>query len=251
MAIAFGSSTTATANLGGNNAGTFSINVPASTSDNDMLLLAVVVSESSGVNSTVSGFTLARRHDGIQDGAGYDFDLCTQLFWRRASSEPASYTVTPDGTYGNYVAATMLRYTGVIKTGDPFRTVGSVSRTNAWANPQTSTTLSGVQATDMAFHVAGECLGAWNTNTFDLAGPGGGWTERGEVYMTAASSGKPGILCLEQLGSGSAPAVTASGTAATASNIGTVFVAGALMAEPAAAARPTIINTAVRRASVW
>lgn len=253
MPIAFGSQTTATLNAGGTPTATMTLNVPAGVADGDMLLAAIIVGESAGVSPTIPGWTLKRSHNGIQDGQPtYDWDLTTALFWRRASSEPASYTVTPDGTYGNWVAGAMLRYTGVISTGDPFRTINSVSRTNAYASPVSSVALTGVLTTDMAVHVTGTSLGNWNTDTYDMAGPGGGWTERGEVYQSAATSAKSGCLCLEQLGTGTAPSVTFSGTAATASNLRSVFVAGALMPEPdAVPAGPRVISTAVRRASTW
>lgn len=242
MAVAFGTSTTAT----GNDVTTFDISVPASTADGDMLILAVVVSESSGVTSTVPGFTQKMTVNG-----GADEDITCSVFWRRASSEPGTYTITPDGTYGNYAAASMLRYTGVIRTGDPFRTSATVYNATQ-GTPQTSTTLSGVQATDMAFHMAGVVMGSWNTNAFDLAGPGGSWVERGEVYMTVNNTGKPGILYVEQLGTGTAPTYTATGTAA-ASNTIWGFCAGALMEEPPVPPLGSKIYTSasVRRASTW
>lgn len=254
MSIAFQSATTATGNNSGNNAATVTINVPAGTANGDMLVLGVVVSEAVGVAPTCAGWTQKALHNGVQDGAGYDTDLVTALFYRRASSEPASYSVLTDGTYGNYAALAMLRYSGVISTGDPFRTSATVSRTNAvpFAASQTSATLTGVQAADMAVHLSGTAMGGWNTNAYDLAGPGGGWTERGEVYMTTASTGKPAVLFLEQLGTGTAPVVTGTGTAVTASNVYWVFAAGALIPEPAAVSGgPRVYATAVRRASTW
>jgi hypothetical protein len=72
--------------------------------------------------------------------------------------------------------------------------------------------------------------------------------ERGEIVATAATS-TPSVMAVEQLGTGSAPSFSATGT-------GTALVwnliGGALIAEPAAGGRPTIIiGAAVRRASVW
>lgn len=250
MPVAFGSATTTTLNAGGNNAATVSVNVPSSTADGDMLLLLVSTSESAGVVPTVSGsWTQKTTIDQVTSGDNQDNRLT--LFWRRASSEPASYTVTPDGTYGNYSALAMLRYTGVIRTGDPFRTTGTATGgATAGAGPKTSATLSGVQATDMALHFTGAAYSNWsNTNTYDLAGPGGSWTERGEIIMNVNTTGRPGHLALEQLGTGTAPTFTATGTGS--SNVVWCMIGAALMAEPAAVARPNIINTAVRRASTW
>lgn len=242
MPIAFGSATTATAN----NVASNSLSVPSGTVDGDMLLIGICVSESAGVAPTVTGFTLKASHNGVQDGGAYNHDVTTTLFWRRASSEPASYTVNNDGTYGKYAAMAMLRYTGVIVTGDPFRTSATVSRTNVIAGSATSVALTGVQASDMALHLAGACLGNWNGTDWNPAGPGGGWVERGEIIATAATS-TPGVLFVEQFGTGTAPAFTATGS----TNLGWVFAAGALMEEPAGGGASKIHSTAVRRASTW
>ena len=243
MAIAFGTSTTTT----GNNVTTSVITKPSSTADNDMLLLAIEVSESAGVTPTVTGsWTQKLRQDMVATGDNQDNTMI--LYWRRASSEPADYTITWDGTYGNYGVAHILRYTGVIRTGDPFRTTGvATSGASTTAGPVSSATLSGVQATDLAVHWSGACLSSWNGNDHNPAGPGGSWVERGEIVGTALTS-TPSVMAVEQLGVGTAPSFSATGT-------GTALVwnllAGALMAEPAASARPNIISTAVRRASTW
>lgn len=243
MPVAFGSSTTAT----GNNVTTSTINLPASTVDGDMLLLFIEVSESAGVTPTVTGsWTQKLRQDMVATGDNQD--NCTILYYRRASSEPSSYTITWDGTYGNYGAAHILRYTGVIKTGDPFRTTGvATSGASTTAGPVSSATLSGVQATDMAIHWSGECLSSWNGNDHNPAGPGGSWTERGEIVNTAATS-TPGVIAVEQLGTGTAPSFSATGT-------GTALVwslmAGAIMEEPASSSASKIYTTAVQRASLW
>lgn len=251
MPIAFGSATTTTLNAGGNNAATVAVNVPASTADGDMLLLLVSTSESAGVAPTVSGggWTQKVTHDQVSNGDNQDNRVT--LFWRRASSEPASYTVTPDGTYGNYSALAMLRYTGVIKSGDPFRTTNTASGgASAGAGPKTSAALTGVQATDMALHFTGSAFSSWNSQTYDIAGPGGSWTERAEILMNTASTGHPGILVLEQLGTGTAPAYTATGTGAA--NVVWAFIGAALMEEPAPPPKNQLVfTTAVRRASTW
>jgi hypothetical protein len=247
--ISFGSVTTTTLNAGGNNAATVAVNVPASTSDGDMLLLLVSTTESAGVVPTVSGGGWTQKTTIDQVTSGDNQDNRLTLFWRRASSEPASYTVTPDGTYGNYSALAMLRYSGVIRTGDPFRTTGTATGgATAGAGPKTSATLSGVQATDMALHFTGSAFSSWNTQTYDIAGPGGSWVERGEILMNVNSTGHPGHLALEQLGTGTAPTFTATGTGAA--NVVWCMIGAALMAEPVAVGRPNIVSQAVGRASL-
>lgn len=245
MAIAFGTSTTAT----GNNVTTSTINLPASTANGDMLLLFIEVSESTGVTPTVTGsWTQKVRQDLVATGS--NMDNTAILYYRRASSEPSSYTITWDGTYGNYGAAHILRYTGVISTGDPFRTTGTAfSGTDVTtAGPISSATLSGVQATDMAIHWSGECLSTWNGNDHNPAGPGGSWVERGEIVNTASTS-TPGVIAVEQLGTGSAPSFSATGTG---SALCWNMIAGALIAEPPAVALGSNIHTtAVQRAAIW
>lgn len=240
MAIAFGSSTTAT----GNNVTTSTINLPASTANDDMLLLAIEVSESVGVTPTVTGsWTEKARIDQVASGDDQDNTLI--LYYRRASSEPSSYTITWDGTYGNYGAAHILRYTGVIKTGDPFRTSVTGTGGGTPATSAASDALTGVQSTDLAVHWAGMCLSNWTGTDHNPAGPGGGWTERGEIVGTAATS-TPSVLALEQLGTGSAPTFSTVGA-----NVVFAFIAGALMEEPAGGSASKIYSTAVQRASIW
>jgi len=240
--IAFGTSTTAT----GNNVTTTVITKPSSTADGDMLLLAILVSESVGVTPTVTGsWTQKVRQDMVATGDNQDSTLI--LYYRRASSEPADYTITWDGTYGNYGAAHILRYTGVTKSGDPFRTTNvATSGASTTAGPVASAALTGVQATDLAVHWSGACLSSWNGNDHNPAGPGGSWVERGEIVATAATS-TPSVMAVEQLGVGTAPSFSATGT-------GTAlvwnFIAGALIADQGVIGRPNIVSQAVGRASL-
>lgn len=243
MPVAFGTSTSQV----GNNVVTSVIDKPASTADGDVLLLVICVSQSTGVIPTVTGsWTQKLQLDNVTSGVNEDNSLI--LYWRRASSEPASYTITWDGTYGNYGTASLLRYTGVITSGDPFRTTGTAFF-DLGAGPKTSATLTGVQATDMAVHFVGTAKGTWNTNTYDLAGPGAPWVERAESLMVTASTGMPGILALEQQGTGTAPAFNATGTASA--NLSWILFGTALVAEPSGSGAPKIYTTAVRRASTW
>ncbi|WP_409055856.1 hypothetical protein [Streptomyces sp. SYP-A7185] len=81
-----------------------------------MLILRVCVPKWVGVDPTVPGFT----QKATADGGGTE-DNTVVLFYRRASIEPASYTVTLDATFGNDAAISMLRQNGVISSGDPSR----------------------------------------------------------------------------------------------------------------------------------
>lgn len=239
MAIAFQNATSQVVGTGTSGI----INVPAGVADGDMLLLAVVVKES-GANPAPAGWTQAATVNGaaVQDNL-------TRLFYRRASSEPASYTVAMNVTYGNSSTLAMVRYTGVISSGSPLRTTGTANRTSALGTPQTSTTLTGVLATDMSVHAAGAVLASWNGADYTMAGPGGGWSDRVSSIATAADA-TPGVLMLDQLGSGAAPACTAAG--AGAANTAWCFCALALIAEPEPSGKNVrSVNVAVSRAASW
>lgn len=201
------------------------INVPAGTVNGDFLLLLVTVPQGLvggvAVNPTVSGsWTQAATING-----GGVQDITGRVFWRRASSEPASYTVTLGTSYGDYAALTMLRFKGVVSSGNPLRTTGTVFRSTL-GSPQTSVALTGVQSTDLAIHVAHVAKATWNSADYDLAGPGGSWVERGE-NVAIATDPIPATLAVTQFGTGAAPTFAATGTGAT--NTIWAFVALALI----------------------
>lgn len=237
MAIAFQTSTT----TGIGSASTGVINVPSGTVNGDMLLLAFALEES-GASPIVTGWTQAATVDG-----GGTQDNLTRVWYRRASSEPASYTVTFGGSYGDSAALAMLRYTGVVSSGSPLRTTATVSRVASLGTPQTSAALTGVLAGDMAVHAAGVVKATWNSAAYTLAGPGGSWSQRASIVASADSV--PGVLMIDQLGTGTAPACTAAGTGAT--NTAWCFCALALIPEPEATGANHILSTALRRASTW
>jgi hypothetical protein len=68
--------------------------VPGGVADGDLLILAVILGNPSGAGQlfpiTPTGWTILSA-TGVQDGSG--FDLTTNIYWRVASSEPASYLI--------------------------------------------------------------------------------------------------------------------------------------------------------------
>lgn len=220
MAIAFQNSTTASVSAGNS----FSISVPSGTTNGDFLLFAATVKQNDATPS-ITGWTQIAQ----ANAAASDTDNITTLWYRRASSEPASYTFNLGNTYGNSAAGVMLRYTGVLVSGTPYRTSNTKVPTGV-GTPQTSATLTGVQSTDMAIHFAGtELNGTWDGTNYTLAGPGGSWTQRANIIETSADS-TPGMIAIDQLGTGTSPTFTAAG--AGSARPGWVFIALALIPEP-------------------
>ncbi|KWT61667.1 hypothetical protein ADL21_11985 [Streptomyces albus subsp. albus] len=81
------------------------INVPSGLVNGDLLLLALALEES-GASPAVTGWTQAATVNG-----GGTQDNVIRVWYRRASSESASYTVTFGGSYGDSAALAMLRHT--------------------------------------------------------------------------------------------------------------------------------------------
>jgi len=237
MTIAFQSATTLLIDA----STTGNINVPGSTVDGDMLIMALVV-EKGAENPTVSGWTIA-----ASATTNPTFDNLTRVWYRRASSEPANYTITIGSASANSASVAMCRYTGVISSGSPLRTTNTTSYATL-GTPKNSESLTGVLATDMGIHVAGVVHDNWNSADYTLSGPGGSWNQRVSNVGIAADS-VPGLLMIDQLGSG---AVTACSTAGTgAADTAWAFVGLALIPQPDPPSGSKIYTTAVRRASTW
>lgn len=242
MAIAFQNATTAVVAAASN--GNITINVPASTADGDFLVTGFAYEQSA---SPADPFMSAAWNQITEFTGNPTHDLYVGVWWRRASSEPASYTVTTNGTYGDSSAAFMLRYTGVQSTGDPIRvSATSFSTTDPVAGPA----LAGLQSTDLAIQLAGVNYANWTgAGNITMAGPGGSWNQRAN-QMNDSSDSKTGIVVIDQINQGTGPTWTVTGETST---IGKVMLGFALIEEPAQAQNtPVIINQqAIRRTSLW
>ncbi|GII90622.1 hypothetical protein [Sinosporangium siamense] len=221
MAITFHNSTTAVSNTGPS----ITVPVPAGTVDGDFLVLSYVNNQSAS-NPALAGWNLAVT---VSDGT---IDLLSRLYWRRATGEPATYTITKGSTYGVESIAAISRYKGVAVTGDPIRTTGNaiIRRGGPYVGPA----LTGVTPTDLAIHSCGTALSSWAGRDYTLAGSGGAWAERVNIVSTDGTA-TPAVIVLDQLGAATGPTVTSSGVS-TYDAAGRI-AAVALMAEPAVAAR--------------
>lgn len=238
MAIAFQTASTAVFDA----ATSGSLSVPSGTVDGDMLIAGVICKQgASPANITISGFTSIASSNQATTNAQ---DGLTTVFWRRASSEPASYTVNTNATYGNNSSLFMLRYSGVITTGSPIGTSGTATP-SATTSPQTGPTLSGVGSTDMAIQVAGVEHVTWGGADITLSGPGGSWNQRANVPDNAADASN-GIAVIDQLGTGTGPSWSAS---STATDFLFMMIGFTLIAQPSGLVTEPSINTlqAVRR----
>ena len=241
MAIAFQTASTQ-ALEGGTGGG--SVSAPSGTTDGDFLIFGLYYEQgASPSNPSVSGsWTSIASVNGNPT-----FDGVCSVWYRRASSEPASYTVTTNGTYGTGTAAFILRYTGVITTGSPIRTSATTAPSNS-GSPQSGPNLAGLSATDLVIQVTGVNHNTWtSTNTTTISGPGGSWTQRANITDTASTASEPAIAAIEQFNQGTGPSWSATGTN---TDFGFARIGFALIEQPAAILlpEPSInIQQAVRR----
>lgn len=238
MAIAFQTATTVSLEGSG---GSGSVTKPSGTVDGDFLV-AGYINEQGSITPTISGTWTVITSVNMDP----THDIHVRCWYRRAASEPASYTITSNSTYGDSGAAFMLRYTGVKATGDPIRTSG----TSSGSSPLSGPTLSSLQSTDLAIQVCGATLGTWGGEDITLSGPGGGWTQRANIQNTTGDS-SPTLCMLEQFNQGTGPSFTGSTT-----GIGMMLAAVgfALIEEPAQSlsAKSYVFNQqAIRRAHNW
>lgn len=240
MAIAFQTASTQ-ALEGGTGGG--SVTKPSGTVDGDFLIFGLYYEQgASPSNPTVSGtWTSIASVNGNPT-----FDGVCSVWYRRASSEPASYTITTNGTYGSGTAAFILRYTGVLSTGTPIRTSATTAPSNS-GSPQSGPNLTGLSASDLVIQVAGVNHNTWAGANITISGPGGSWTQRANIVDDASTASNPGIAAIEQFNQGTGPSWSAT---STATDFGFARIGFALIEEPASSFLPEpSINTqqAVRR----
>jgi hypothetical protein len=186
MAVAYVNETTSTTLGTGNTQGT--INVPSGASNGNLLVCAVQTGSASSA-FTLSGWTtMIASWTDSNDSAG-------ACFYRIASSEPASYTVTWT-TAASDLILTMKNFSGV-NTSTPIRS-SRIDHAGATGASYTTTALTGTQSTDMTVQIAqmGDDNGV---TTYTVTKPGSPWTSidgfletakyTGSVYATGSQSG--------------------------------------------------------------
>jgi hypothetical protein len=248
MAIEFQNATTAV--VAGADNGNITINVPAGVSDGDFLVTGFAYEQATSPADPFMSvaWNQITEIDGIT--SGFDHDLFVLAWWRRASSEPASYAITTNGTYGDSSAAFMLRYTGVVSSGDPVRNSAVAFASGAASSSASGPGLSGLESTDLSLQLCGINHINWDeAGNITLAGPGGSWVERANQANDTSDS-KTGIAVIDQFNQATGPSWTST---STLSNVGFGTIGFALIEEPAEATLKSLIvnQQAIRRAHYW
>lgn len=191
---AFGSVSTSARNT---HTSTNTINVPAGTVDGDLLLLYSVNSVPN--TQSVSGsWTLLE--DAVTAGHAVG-----DLWYRIASSEPSSYTVTETGNTLT-AAAIMVRYTwaGGVRAHAQAESGASSATSPAAAVP------AGITGNDMVVHFYGEVNQTPGTVSPTYTGPAGFNTRGAISTSTATSDYQCGVLAVDARGSMTAGTATCS-----------------------------------------
>lgn len=175
---------------GGDSSGTsLTVNRPTGTADNDILIVVIYAETTSTISAT--GWTADTSAGGTNaNGAATDFVL--RVFWKRASSEPASWSFTWGGAniWRGYCCAA---YSGGITTGTPVEgATYNESETGTSTITGTSVTTTGANRK----LIFGGCFYYLSATTFGSPSSG---TRRGSVGALvflcdddAASSGSTG-----------------------------------------------------------
>jgi hypothetical protein len=244
MAITFQNATT----MQLNSATSGALSVPSGVVDGDFLITAMLTEQGTSTPSiTGGGWTSI-----LTPAANAQGDGRLSIWYRRASGEPASYTLNLGGTYGNSAVGSMTRWKGVLSSGDPIRTSNMDTPSPSGAggtSPQTSVTLTGVQSTDMAIHYGNIVLWGWDGSDFTISGPGGAWNQASQI-SNATDDSSPSQTSIYQLGTGTGPSFSAS---AHSGNLVWILAGFALIEEPAGVFAKSLIlsQKANHRARYW
>ncbi|MBL4818640.1 MAG: SBBP repeat-containing protein, partial [Deltaproteobacteria bacterium] len=132
------------------NSSDITINVPAGTVDNDVMLMAVAFNDDAVSATTPTGWT--EEIDQAQTTGGNADDGRLHVFSRVASSEPASYTVTLSG--GVRVVGSIVSYENVNPTNPLDGTPTSAATADSTTHDAPTMTTSLSNSMLITFHVA-------------------------------------------------------------------------------------------------
>lgn len=193
------------------------VTLPPNINDGDFLVMCYANNQAAS-NPAVSGWTPAVS---VLDTG--QIDILTRIFWRRADSEPSSYTLDKGSTYGQESAVVVARYTGVLAEGSPIRTTGS-NYVEGRGGPSPGPVLSGVEEDDLVIQAFGGATGTWNSQNFTMAVADTSWNDRGSVFGIGTAS--VAMLVLDKFGDGNGPTATHSGTGAadSAARVGAIAI---------------------------
>lgn len=243
--ISFVNSSTAVTSTHGSGSTPITINVPSGIADGDVMLLALANSAGYATNTTPTGWISIGQCIGAYNyGTSSDLsDLVSQLWYRIASSEPTSYTVTANASA--LLSAVIVAYSGV-RNPYPIDLTGVTASTSAASTTGVAPySLPQVRSDNLIVNVY--TAGGDTTATFTMTGPTSPWTQRAQALTANGSTFNAGITVAELLDATVYP--KASTSIATTS----VAFSVALVGAPPAALNPPIVvvKQAVNRASFF
>jgi hypothetical protein len=190
-------------------AASLAINKPSGVVDGDVMLLAVA-SSFLGVDTAPAGWIeLTDMAGGYSHGtASNSYDVKTTFWYKVASSEGSSYTITLTTT--QVTAAAIVAYRGV-RSAAPVGMIGE-SVTNSTGATTTSPapyTIPNVLSSHLIinFYTSGSDT---NPGTSSVTGPSGTWTQRAQVSTSVASNPSSSITIADKLGAVDYPTATAA-----------------------------------------
>jgi hypothetical protein len=246
-AITFVAATTAASTTsGGGNSANVTVNCPPGVTNGNVLIL--VAGNSSGFTSyTVpSGWTpIGWAHGSYKAGtSSLISDIAAMIWWKTASSEPSSYTITAN--HSAETGAAVLAYSGT-RSSYPIKlhaTTSSVTAgSSATATSPAPYSLPQLTADDLIVDIY--VMGGDATGTATITAPSSPWTTRVLMSSTVSSDFNTAICAVDQLGASTHPTATGSQSGGWA-----VFTL-ALIGTPAALPVPLTICQAVKRAAFW
>ena len=167
---------------------TITLTKPASTAENDLLLVHIQTrNDGSGtggnsVNSVPSGWTLGKYQKGTGSGNAYSTG---QYYWKVAgSSEPSSYDFGLEGSI--YYRASIWRITGG-RIGSPIYTDNSSFQLNS-STPSLSVSVTPATASSLIIQLWDGVDGANSSGSYAIATDNPSWTEGYSVSMTVGGS---------------------------------------------------------------
>lgn len=236
--VAFGSLATAPATLSQAAAASITINVPTGTANGDFLLM--VVTDSNPVTWTQpSGWTLI----GNAADAGND-DNFASAYWRIASSEPGSYTVSLSSATSP-MCGVIARYTGTTGLRASIYTPTSAQSTAVSTSQAPGTIPGTMAATDLAiicYTYASDSSSVSPTMTSPTTGS---WTNRVTFGPTTASSSfKSGLILVDKIAGTDTPT-------ASATQVGGWAIFSLALINAPTKSHSASLNQAVKRAAYY
>ena len=180
------------------------INAPAGVANGD-LLIACAAASIQNVFTLTGTWTSLEQENPVLNG-GTLIDICGKVWFRIASSEPASYTLSFSGTTRCCIAIAAYSTTDNVT---PLRAISSTYSATASTTSPARPTLPYVQSTDLTlgcYVIGADVSGSSDT----ITPPASPWNTRANVSTAVASSFNIGVAVVDRFGVVDAPTATAS-----------------------------------------